>query len=67
MKLSSVDFATYEKLVKSVGSLSKLFTENNVPFLSSKFVEKLFVFTSASEDLARRDMSFDAKTVAGAE
>jgi hypothetical protein len=66
MKLSSVDFATYEKLVKSVGSLSKLFTENNVPFLSSKFVEKLFVFTSASEDLARRDMSFDAKTVAGA-
>ncbi len=66
MNISSVDFPTYEKLVKSVGSLSKLFTENNIPFLSSKFVEKLFVYTSASADLARRDMSFDAKTMSGA-
>lgn len=66
MEIRSVDFATYEKLVKSVGSLSKLFTDNNIPFLSSKFVEKLFVFTSASGDLARRDMSFDAKTIDGA-
>jgi len=66
MGISSVDFATYERLVKSVGSLSKLFTDNNIPFLSSKFVEKLFIFTSASGDLARRDMSFDAKTIDGA-
>ena len=66
MGMSSVDFVTYEKLVKSVGSLSKLFTDNDTPYLSPKFVEKLFVFTSASDDLARRDMSFDAKTRQGA-
>lgn len=66
MSMSSVDFVTYEKLVKSVGSLSKLFTDNDTPYLSPKFVEKLFVFTSASDDLARRDMSFDAKTRLGA-
>ncbi len=66
MGLSSVDFVTYERLVKSVGSLSKLFTDNDTPYLSPKFVEKLFVFTSASDDLAKRDMSFDAKTPDGA-
>lgn len=62
MNKPSVDFETYSSLVKSVGSLSNLFTDSSIPYLSPKFVEKLFVYTSASEDLARRDMSFDAMT-----
>lgn len=66
MDIKSVDFATYEKLVKSVGSLSNLFTDNSVPYLSPKFVEKLYVYTSASADFARKDMSFDAITANGA-
>lgn len=64
--LSSIDFKTYEKAVKSVGSLSRLFSNNSSPYLSPKFVEKLFVLTSRSKDLASIDISFDAMTGANA-
>ena len=66
MKLSSIDFKTYEKAVKSVGSLSRLFSDSSSPYLSPKFVEKLFVLTSGSRDLATIDISFDAMTQASA-
>ena len=62
MLLSSINFAVYEKSVKTVGSLSRLFSDNSSPYLSPKFVEKLFVMTSGSKDLATSDKSFDAMT-----
>ena len=55
------DLGKYSELLKAVGSLSSLFSENtdNVYFVS-RFIEKLYVYASGAEDLSRLDNSFDA-------
>lgn len=57
---SNLDFEKYQKLLKAVGSMSGLFSSNDIPLFHSRFIEKLFVLTAKAQDLARSDMSFDA-------
>ena len=57
----NLDFDLYQKLVKKVGAMSKLYSDSATPFLSPRFIEKLFIITSSSLNYSRTDMSFDAK------
>lgn len=57
---SNLDFDKYQKLLKAVGSMSGLFSNNEIPLFHPRFIEKLFVLTADAKDLARIDMSFDA-------
>jgi hypothetical protein len=61
----SVDEDTYQKILKNVGSLSSLFTDAASPYLSSKFVEKLYAYAAEGVDLSSRDMSFDVRLNSG--
>jgi hypothetical protein len=51
----------YATLLRLVASLSRLFSDNDAPYVDSRFVERLFVLTTGSTDLGRRDISFDAQ------
>ncbi len=50
----------YERLLKSVGSLSKLFSENPEPYLAYRATENLFCKAFEAENLSRSDASADA-------
>jgi hypothetical protein len=50
----------YETLLRSIASLSGLFSQSETPYIDSRFVEKLFVVTTGARDLGREDKSFDA-------
>jgi hypothetical protein len=50
----------YETLLRSIASLSGLFSQSDTPYIDSRFVEKLFVVTTGAVDLGRADKSFDA-------
>jgi hypothetical protein len=54
------DEERYETLLRLVGSLSRLFSDNDSPYIDSRFVERLFVRTTGARDLGRKDISFDA-------
>jgi len=54
------DFDQYERLLKAVAAMSKLYSDNKKPYVDSRFIEKLFVHTSKAKDFGRDDMSFDA-------
>jgi hypothetical protein len=54
------DFDKYEKLLKAVAAMSRLYSDNEKPFLHSRFIEKLFAHTANAYDFSRKDMSFDA-------
>jgi len=54
------DEERYATLLRLVGSLSRLFSENESPYVDSRFVERLFVQTTGARDLGRMDISFDA-------
>lgn len=56
----SYDLDKYLRLLKPVASLSYLFSDNHVPYLNSKFVERLYVRASDAEDTAADNSSFDA-------
>ncbi len=58
---SNLNLSKYEKLLKSVGSLSKIYSTSDVPLVHSRFIEKLFIEASLNEvvDLTRSDVSFD--------
>lgn len=51
----------YEKFLKTVGSLSNLFSQSNKPYLHYRIAEKLFCKAFEAEDLSRSDVSLDAK------
>jgi hypothetical protein len=55
------DWEGYKKLVEKAGALSRLFSSSEVPFLHPRFVENLYCATTGSTNLARADVSFDAK------
>lgn len=61
----SLETTEYWNILKKVGSLSRLFSDSQDPYLVSRFVEKLFVHCSGGRDFSRRDMSFDAQLLAG--
>ena len=55
------DVERYAALLRIVGSLSRLFSENDAAYVDSRFVERLFVQTTGAKDLGRKDISFDAQ------
>jgi hypothetical protein len=51
----------YKESTILIASLSRLFSESNVPFLQYRVAERLFCSCMDAEDLSRSDGSFDAK------
>ena len=51
----------YCDLLSAASSLSKIFSENEAPYLSSRSVENIFCYAFGSENLSRTDCSVDAK------
>lgn len=54
------DGGLYDSMLQSMALLSGLFSQSTVPYINSRFVEKLFVLTTGAQDLGRADKSFDA-------
>ena len=54
------DTDLYNSFLQSMAMLSGLFSQSKVPYINSRFVEKLFVLTTGAKDLGRADKSFDA-------
>src|SRR3989339_146999 len=50
----------YNRLLKAVGSLSKLFSESPEPYLAYRAAENLFCKAFEAENLSRSDASADA-------
>ena len=50
----------YERLLKAVGSLSKLFSESPEPYIAYRAAENLFCKAFEAENLSRSDSSVDA-------
>lgn len=50
----------YSSLLSKVASLSKLFSENDVPYLNYRATENLFCYAFRAENLTRTDCSIDA-------
>ncbi len=51
----------YESMLRVIGSLSRLFSENEAPFLDSRIAENLYCRTFNAENKGRDDSSIDAK------
>lgn len=51
----------YKETLQIIASLSKLFSENNVPFLHYRIMENLFCDCFNAENLSRSDSAYDAK------
>lgn len=60
-QLSKIESATYLEKIALVAKLSPLFSDSSTPFVHSRFAERIFCLDSGSQDLARQDISFDAK------
>ncbi len=58
-----LDIDRYTRLLQAVASMSRLYSDNTIPYVDSRFVEKLFVETTGAKDLSRTDKSFDALLV----
>lgn len=52
--------AYYEKMLVTVGSLSRLFSESSSPYLHYRIAENLFCKSFGAENLSRSDTSADA-------
>lgn len=63
--MSGVDVAEYERVLRFVGSLSGLFSDNVTPLIDPRVAEKLFCHLTSSQDKSRLDVSFDAITPDG--
>ena len=50
----------YEKMLKDIGSLSRLFSENDSPYLDSRIVENLYCKSFEAVNKGREDSSVDA-------
>ncbi len=54
------EIETYKKLLQIVGSLSNLFADTNVPYVSYRVSENLFCKAFHAKNLSRSDVSADA-------
>lgn len=63
--ISIKNWENYKTLVEKAGALSRLFSDSDVPFLHPRFVEYLYCATTGSTNLARDDVSFDARSPIG--
>lgn len=66
MKTSITNWDDYKKLVEKAGSLSRLFSTSSTPLIHPRFVEQLYCLTTGATNLARDDVSFDARLNSGA-
>jgi len=57
---SQINYQRYVELLKAVASMSRLYSDNTVPYVDSRFVERLFIESTGAKDLSRADKSFDA-------
>lgn len=55
-----LDHEKYATLIKAAASLSWLYSENDVAYIDSRLIERIFISASSARDLARADRSFDA-------
>ena len=58
---NSKEYQLYFHYIKSVSSLSKLFSESEIPFLHYRLAENLFCKAFNAENLSRTDTAYDAK------
>lgn len=59
--INSEEYELYFHYIKSVSSLSRLFSESNIPFLHYRLAENLFCKAFNAENLSRTDTAYDAK------
>lgn len=57
---SNDELNTYKKLLRIIGSLSNLFAETNIPYISYRVSENLFCRVFSAKNLSRSDVSADA-------
>jgi len=57
---SQIDYGKYVELLQAVASMSRLYSDNPVAYVDSRFVERLFIHSTGAKDLSRSDKSFDA-------
>ena len=57
---SQIDYGRYVELLQAVASMSRLYSDNPVAYVDSRFVERLFIQSTGAKDLSRSDKSFDA-------
>lgn len=55
------EYELYCHYIKSVSSLSKLFSESDIPFLHYRLAENLFCKAFNAENLSRTDTAYDAR------
>ncbi len=60
-KQNKVKIELYTDYLKSIGSLSKLFSDSDTPLLHYRVVENIFCKVFEAENLAREDVAYDAK------
>lgn len=60
-QLMSDEKINYERLLKTIARLSRLFSDNDVPFISYRAVENIFCRSFQAENLSRSDTAFDAR------
>ncbi len=51
----------YIKFLKTLGALSKLFSENTIPYLNYRVAENIFCKAFNAHNISRTDCAFDAK------
>lgn len=51
----------YEELLKGICSLTRLYSESEIPYLNYRIAENIFCRAFNAKNLARKDSSFDAK------
>ena len=50
----------YKAALVTVGSLSRLFSDSDLPFFHYRFIENLFVRATGGKNISRQDAVFDA-------
>lgn len=61
LSYSSEQIDAYSKMLRNTGSLSRLFSESESPYLVSRSVENIYCEAFGAENLSRSDCSADAK------
>jgi hypothetical protein len=57
---SEAQVSNYKETLKTIGSLSRLFSESREPYIESRIAENLFCKSFKAENLSRSDCSADA-------
>jgi len=58
---SNINNPLYISYLKAVCSLSKLFSQSNIPFLYYRVAENIYCKTFGAENLSRDDLAYDAR------